>query len=119
MKLPTTAAAAIALSLWLAGCGDQREATSGEAGGQTSAVGKSSAAQKQGAGVGTVTAIDPAGGSVKLDHGAIAELGWPAMEMSFAANSDQLANLKVGDKVEFEFNWADGKGTVTSIRPAP
>lgn len=72
---------------------------------------------KQGAGVGTVTAIDPAQGTIKLDHGAIAELGWPAMEMSFAAEPAALSGIEIGEQVEFEVSWDGTSGHLTAVRP--
>lgn len=71
---------------------------------------------KHGKGIGTVTEIDTAKGIVTLDHGDIAELQWPAMKMGFAAKPELLADIKVGDKVDFEIDWDGKAGTVTSIR---
>ena len=70
---------------------------------------------KHGAAAGTVTAIDPAKGTITLDHGAMSGIDWPAMKMGFSVKPGQLAGIKVGDKVAFEIDW-DGKvGTVTKI----
>lgn len=45
-----------------------------------------------------------ADGSVKISHGPIASLGWPAMTMSFeVANAALLKNLTPGSMIEFEF----------------
>ena len=60
---------------------------------------------KHGKGMGTVTAIDPAKGTITLDHGEITELSWPAMQMGFSAKPEVLAGIKVGDKVDFEIDW--------------
>lgn len=69
-----------------------------------------------GASTGTITAIDGAKGTVTLDHHEIAALKWPAMTMSFSAKPEQLADLKIGDKVTFEIDWDGQKGTVTKIQ---
>lgn len=64
---------------------------------------------------GTVTAIDPAKGTITLDHGAMSNLGWPAMTMGFSAEPELLSGIKVGDKVDFEIDWDGKAGTVTKI----
>jgi Cu(I)/Ag(I) efflux system protein CusF len=67
-------------------------------------------------GTGTVTAVDKTAGTVTLDHGPIAEVNWPAMEMEFKATPPSLLDtVKVGDKVSFELKLADGTGEVTAI----
>ena len=73
------------------------------------------AEMKHGQAAGTVTAIDPATGTITLDHGAISGLGWPAMTMGFSIKPEQLAGIKVGDKVDFEIDWDGKAGTVTKI----
>jgi Cu/Ag efflux protein CusF len=67
-------------------------------------------------GTGTVTAIDKAGGAITLDHGPIAEMNWPAMEMAFKATPTTLLDsVKVGDKVSFELKATGGTGEITAI----
>lgn len=119
MKRSIMSAPVLAAALVLAGCGERSEtaATEGAAGGPVAGTG-AAASLEHGKGAGTVTAIDAAKGSVTLDHGAIADLGWPAMKMSFAAKPDQLAGLQVGNKVDFEFDWDGKSGLMTSIRRA-
>lgn len=75
-------------------------------------------AMKHGMAAGTVTAIDAAKGTITLDHGAMSELGWPAMTMAFSAKPEQLAGIKVGDKVNFEIDWDGKAGTITKITKA-
>jgi len=72
-------------------------------------------AMKHGQAVGTVTAIDLAKGTITLDHGAMTGLDWPAMTMGFAATPQQLAGIKVGDKVDFEIDWDGKAGKITKI----
>ncbi|RXR31145.1 copper-binding protein [Sphingobium fluviale] len=72
-------------------------------------------AMKHGMGAGMVTTIDAAKGTITVDHGAIAELQWPAMTMAFAVKPEQLSDIKVGDKVDFEIDWDGKTGTITKI----
>lgn len=72
-------------------------------------------AMKHGMAAGTVTAIDPAKGTITLDHGAMSGLGWPAMTMGFTAKPEMLSGIKVGDKVDFEIDWNGKAGAVTKI----
>ncbi len=52
-------------------------------------------------GVGVVTAIDPASGSLTLDHDEIKGL-MPAMEMMYRVDPRSLSDgLRVGDKIDF------------------
>ena len=66
-------------------------------------------------GTGTVTAIDKAAGTITLDHGPIAEAGWPAMTMAFKAAPALLDSVKVGDKVTFDLKLEGNAGEVTTI----
>ena len=120
MKMSTMSAPVLALALLLAGCGERAETPAADDAAADSTAGDKGAAAslEHGKGAGTVTAIDAAKGSVTLDHGAIPELKWPAMEMSFAAKPDQLSGIVVGDKVDFAIEWDGKTGSVTSIRKA-
>lgn len=73
-------------------------------------------AMKHGQATGTVTAIDTAKGTITLDHGPMMGLDWPAMKMGFTAKPEQLAGLKIGDKVDFGIDWDGKAGMVTKIR---
>lgn len=122
MKKSLLMASSLALAATLAGCNQQPEAAKP---GQSSsaAAGNMSdmalpAEMKHGKGVGTVTAIDPANGTIMLDHGAITELKWPAMEMGFSAKPEVLAGIKIGDKVDFAIDWDGKAGTVTRVQNA-
>lgn len=123
MKKSVTIALGLALSAGLAACGQQGEATKPAE--ETTVPAKDAGAivapveTKHGKGTGSVTAIDTAAGQVTLDHGAIAELDWPAMEMGFAAQPGLLKDIKVGDKVAFELDWDGKAGTITKIDKTP
>lgn len=68
------------------------------------------------AGVGTVTAVDAATGTVSLDHEPIAAISWPAMSMKFTAEDPaDLQGIAVGDRVSFELKSATETSVVTEI----
>ena len=67
-------------------------------------------------GEGAVTAIDAQAGTVTLNHGPIASLGWPAMTMTFRVQSAAvLQGISVGQRVHFELMNDNGRPTVTEI----
>ena len=76
-------------------------------------------AAKTAKGTGTVTAIDNAAGTVTLDHGPLAEAGWPAMTMAFKAKPELLGSVAVVEKVKFDLALSGGAGEVTAIRKQP
>jgi Cu(I)/Ag(I) efflux system membrane fusion protein len=54
--------------------------------------------------------------SITLDHGAVSSLKWPAMTMSFALPSAELAkHLEVGDRVRFTFVQVDSSFRIETI----
>lgn len=68
------------------------------------------------AGVGTVTAVDAATGTVSLDHGPIAAISWPAMSMQFTVEDPaKLQGISVGDRVSFELKSATETQVITAI----
>lgn len=73
-------------------------------------------ASKTAKGSGTVTGIDPVAGMITVDHGPIAEAGWPAMTMGFKASSAVAKDVKVGDKIAFDLKLQDGAGEITAIQ---
>jgi len=69
---------------------------------------------------GVVTKIDPKGQTITLKHGEIKNLGMGAMTMAFKAkSSDLLTQVKVGDKVKFKAEMAQGALAVIAIERAP
>lgn len=115
MRKSVISTAVLAAALVLAGCSKQVPAAVDGAPAESGTHQGAAPSLKHGTGIGTVTALDPSSGSVTLDHGAIAELGWPAMKMTFAAKPAQLAKLRIGDKVEFGIDWDGTGGSVTNI----
>lgn len=66
---------------------------------------------------GTVESVDTAGGKITIAHGPVEALKWPAMTMAFKASPEQLASVKPGQKVEFEFASKGMDSTITRIAP--
>lgn len=108
MKLTTLTAGTLLLPL--AACGEQASE-------EPSQVAESGQPERSFSGTGEITAI--ADGRVTIDHGPIAEIGWPAMTMAFAAPSvGSIEDVSAGDHVRFEFRERDGDYELTSIGPA-
>ncbi len=68
-------------------------------------------------GKGTVKVIDSEKNRIKLAHGPIKSIGWGAMKMFFEVEeTDLLEDLKVGDKINFEFlKTRDGRFVIIDI----
>lgn len=66
-------------------------------------------------GEGTVTAIDAAAGTITLDHGPVAAMGWPSMTMAFDIAPEVRDQIAIGDKVAFEFEASDAGNRITSL----
>lgn len=66
---------------------------------------------------GTVESVDAAAGKITIAHGPVEALKWPAMTMAFKATPEQVASVKSGQKVEFEFESKDTDNTLTRITP--
>ena len=68
-------------------------------------------------GMGKITAINAAGGTLTIDHQAIPAVGWDAMSMGFTATDPMmLKDLKVGDAVTFELKSASEPSVVTKVQ---
>ncbi len=72
---------------------------------------------QKGSATGTITALDPATSKVTIDHGPVPELQWPAMNMGFGATPAQVAQLEVGQRVDFDFEMAGKQATITRVEP--
>jgi Cu(I)/Ag(I) efflux system protein CusF len=57
-------------------------------------------------GSGVVKAVDAKAGTIKIHHGPIAALKWPAMTMEFKASPQVLAAAKAGKSVTFTLSAA-------------
>lgn len=69
-------------------------------------------------GTATVKGMDLDKGIVKLSHGPIASLKWPAMTMDFRVEDRVLMQgIKVNDAVTFTFIQSNGDYVITHIRP--
>lgn len=118
MKKTLMITSSLALVASLAACNKQAEApkpAESSAASGTMANMPMAGQMMHGMAAGTVTAIDPAKGTITLDHGAMSNLGWPAMTMGFTIKPELLSGIKVGDKVDFEIDWDGKAGTVTKI----
>ena len=69
---------------------------------------------------GTIASIDAQAGTVEIEHGPIATLGWPGMTMEFKAKDKALlAGVKPGERVDFEISQAaPGEFVIERITPA-
>jgi Cu(I)/Ag(I) efflux system periplasmic protein CusF len=68
---------------------------------------------------GEVRKVDLANGKVTLKHGEIKHMDMPGMTMVFTAKDKAMLNgLKVGDKVKFMAENANGQMLVTGIEAA-
>ncbi len=70
-------------------------------------------------GTATVKAIDADKDIVKLVHGPILSLNWPAMTMNFKIKDHALIQgIRVDDTVTFTFIRSNGDYVVTDLKPA-
>lgn len=67
---------------------------------------------------GTVESVDKEAGEITIAHGAVKEVDWPAMTMAFKATPEQIASVRAGQKVDFQFEAKGMEATITSISPA-
>ena len=72
-------------------------------------------------GAGKVVGLDAAKSRVELEHGAIPTMKWPPMTMGFTvANKADLATLRQGDAVQFEFREEpNDQGDYVIVRITP
>ena len=66
---------------------------------------------------GIVESVDAGAGKITLAHGPIDALGWPAMTMGFKATPEQIASVRPGQSVRFEFTAEGMAATITRIEP--
>ena len=104
---------AVALSLLLVACGENRNAALENRRGADAGPAAPQASETYSA-TGEVTAI--AGDQVTIAHGPVEGIGWPAMTMAFRAESPEMARgVSVGDRVSFAFRQDGGAYALTSI----
>ena len=74
------------------------------------------AAPQTAEGMGVVKSMNPAAGTVVLQHDPIAALKWPAMTMAFKVETAAvLSGVAVGSRVHFMLKNVGGKPVVTQI----
>lgn len=64
---------------------------------------------------GTVKAIDAAKSTITIAHGAVPTAKWPAMKMPFKIAPEMIGEIKVEQRVEFEFVAKGMEATITKI----
>lgn len=107
-----TATASLLLSL--AACDSSPQAQQSDAGAEGASEADVKEAQTYSA-TGTITELK--GSDVTISHDPVAEIGWPAMTMTFRAEQPELlASVRTGDKVSFEFSQAGDGATLTSLK---
>jgi Cu/Ag efflux protein CusF len=128
MKRLLTTAAALGLTATLAACGGQADTETAEAPAAAETAAPAGNANMEGMNMapagsaqtarstGTVTAVDPAAGTVTIDHAPIPEANWPAMTMGFKASPAVAQSVAVGDKVAFDLKLENGGGEITAIQ---
>ncbi|HQS96760.1 MAG: hypothetical protein B7Y36_16020 [Novosphingobium sp. 28-62-57] len=116
MKSGLIITSSLALLAALAACNKQPEAPNPTTAPASSKSTVDPVAIVHGASTGTITAVDPAKGTITLDHKEIPTLQWSAMKMGFSANPEILQGFKAGDHVSFEVDWDGKQGTVTKLR---
>jgi Cu/Ag efflux protein CusF len=110
-------------ALVLASCGQQADPAPGEAAVESpsaapeAAAASSAAAAKTAYGAGVITAVDPAAGTVTINHEPIKAVNWPAMTMSFKAGPAVIREAAIGDRVQFDLTVRGGTGEITAIYP--
>jgi Cu/Ag efflux protein CusF len=91
------------------------QAITAQAGQGTAAAGEQSGQVHSASG--DVTEVS--GDGVTISHGPVESIGWPAMTMTFQAQSpEMLQGLNVGDPVDFQFQQAGEQNVLTSISKA-
>ncbi|WP_375267834.1 copper-binding protein [Phenylobacterium sp.] len=128
MKRLLTTAAALGVTVALAACGGQADTETAEASAAPETAAPTGNANMEGMNMapaggartarstGTVTAVDPAAGTVTIDHAPIPEANWPAMTMGFKASPAVAQSVAVGDKVAFDLKLENGGGEITAIQ---
>ena len=116
MKKTLMIAAMMSAPVILSGCDKKTEAPKQEASPDAMGSMAMPAESKMVKSAGTVTAIDPASGKITLEHDAIPAVEWPAMTMGFKSKPELLADIAVGDKVDFDLTVSGNAGEVTSIK---
>lgn len=128
MKRFLTTTTALGLAVTLAACGGQADTETAEAPAAAETAAPAGKANMKGMDMapagsaqtarstGTVTAVDPAAGTVTIDHAPITEANWPAMTMGFKASPAVAQGVAVGDKVAFDLKLENGAGEITAIQ---
>lgn len=105
---------AVALSLLLAACGENRTAATNTQAESESGPEASQPAEVHSA-AGTIQSV--VGDQVTIAHGPVASLGWPAMTMTFTAPDGMASAARAGSSVDFSFRQAGSTYVLASLTP--
>ena len=111
LAIPFTLASA------LAACAQQPEPPAATEAVATTPAPAADAAATTASATGTVEAVDPAAGKITIAHDPVASLDWPAMTMRFKATPEQIASVRPGQAIRFDFEARGMDGTITAIEP--
>jgi membrane fusion protein, copper/silver efflux system len=112
MKIINKAGVIVVLAS-LAACGAENNSQSDPKGGTTSSVAAAGTAATH-SGTGKIESVS--GSIVTIAHEEIKSIGWPAMQMGFAAANPALLNgIQPGDRVTFAFTANGSTMTLTKI----
>ena len=65
--------------------------------------------------IGVVESVDIDARTITIAHGPVAALDWPAMTMTFRAPDVDLASIRRGDQVAFEFISVGNGSSITKL----
>lgn len=114
-----TLALALAASITLAACDKKPDSNNAEpaATGPVANSATATAPAPAHTASGKIEAVDPVAGTLKINHGPVPSLSWPAMTMDFSVSDKNLLNnIKSGQQIEFEFVERGSDYVVTAIR---
>jgi len=68
---------------------------------------------------GVVNAVDPGAATLTIEHGMLANIGMPAMTMTYkVADPAMLLHVKTGDHIKFRVENVQGTLTVVALKHA-
>lgn len=122
MTRPTTLAIPFVVACALGACAQQSEApdSAAPAAAPPPAVPTAPAADAPAttaSATGTVEGVDADAGKITIAHDPVASLDWPAMTMRFKATPEQIASVRPGQAIRFDFEARGMDGTIVAIEP--
>lgn len=112
--------ASLTITLLISGCSEPKDsAATAETSAASTSMETMTPSAKTATTKGTIKAVDAQAGKITIAHEPVAALDWPAMTMAFKATPEQLAAVKVGQDVQFEFQTQGMDASITRISAAP